>query len=844
MADPLTLGASTALPNFLAKWQQLNASGGLSGIPQDATNAVFNADLTKLKAGQTPYSKTETQIGLASASDLQNHLPTQHRQGLMGLVSGVIPAAVSDLSNVLTNVPHLPAELIKTATELPQAPGLISKAIQDQSIHELSQVPGINLIPGSYTLGNIMHPSNILKHPGLTALDLAPYTSEGIKLLPEDFRNSTRALLGETMDKFQIGPVATGTTRIVNVAQREAEMSIHDISTAGANLTKDLSPELRARFQAALVAEPHASPVLPGQLELPGMTSNVHADFSPSEMETFSKLKDWQDQIDTIRKGSRQGAAATIADSYGRTLSSLMAEHGPYIQSIIDRTGAAPQDVFAAVMKKEGMVEYQPGRIMQGVKGLDGEPLYVPKVINQTLTRMFNENIKTGVGKLYDQAMGVFRTAVLPLSLHWHIVHGTGSMALLAADTGPSVMTKLGAAYDMVREGKLPPEIAQINATGGSRLQDLLNPKGPEDIFNLQKGAELGKIVNSNRFSKYADSVGKPFGKVLNGSYRIAGLIDQMTGSLAYLYGHDKGIAGDMTEAEAHAAGVAQANGVLHDWDGITPVERQIVRSVFPFYAWMKTITKYLVKYPMNHPYRTSIMSNFASNELADAKSGIPDEYRNYFMFGKPDTMGNTKAAYINRINPFADVTSLFTLGGLLGATNPFIGAITNALGISQTGAGQAFPGVVYNPTTGKQEAAHKNYFETLAQSFIPQETAISRLLGVESPQEKQLKLTNPNSYQNQFWSSLGIPNLRKVNLPAVAASAEINRYQVLGRQLNADIKSGNFNNLRTYNDPRFTTLANRLDQLDAAGALAPFQNTKNGVSQLDTQKVLSLLGL
>lgn len=842
MADALTLNAPTALPSFVQKWQQLQPYA--QTIPQDASNAVFNLDLTRLKAGQTPYSPDETLLGLQSAADLQNHLPTQHRKGLLGMIEGVPSAALHDLSNVLTNVPHLPGQVIHEIGALPQAPAAISQGLAHGSLAEIARAPGVRDIPGAFVAQNLSHPSELLKHPGMTLLDLAPYTSEGIKLLPEAFRDSVKTQLGQTMDKFQVGPVATGTTRMVNVAQRQADLAIHAISSEAAKLVEGLPPEVGAKLQRALVAEPHASPVLDGQMELAGIANNATADFTPSEIEQFSRLKDWQSRIDSIRKGSRQAAAAAIADSYGTPYAELAAKHADLIDQVVRQTGAAPKDVFDAIMKREGMVEYQPGRIVQGVKGLGGEPVYVPKVVNHTLTRMFNENIKTGLGKAYDQAMGVFRTAVLPLSVHWHIVHGTGSLAMLAADTGPSAFANLGKAAEMVREGTLPPEISQITAEGGSRLRELLNPKSPRDIFDLQKGAEIAKMLDSNRFSTYAEKVGKPFNGVLNGSYRVAGMIDQMTGALAYLYGKEKGLKAGVGEEAAHAAGIEQANRVLHDWDGITPVERQIVRSVFPFYAWMKTISKYLVKYPMNHPFRTSIMSNFSNNELADAKSGIPDEYRNYFVWGKPDKMGNSKAAYINRINPFADVTSLFTLGGILGSTNPFIGAVTSALGIQQTGAGQAFPDVVYNPATGKQEAAHKNYFENLAQSFIPQETAISRMLGIENAQQKRLKLTNPESYKNQFWSSLGLPNVRKVNLPAIAANAEINRYQVLGRKVNADIKSGNFEGLRTFQDPRFNALADRLEQLDAAGALAPFQNTKNGVRQLDTQRVLSLLGL
>lgn len=841
MAGQVDLSINNDLPNFLQKWQKLSPQA--QQVSPAASNAVFSLDMQRLKAGQQPYTQNELASGLQSANTLQNVLPSQQPKGLLGLVEHIPSAAVHDLQNVLTSIPKLPATALHEVQALPGAPAAISQAISDHSIGELAKAPGIRDLPFSFTLGNLGHPTQFLKHPVMSVLDLAPAEGAAVDMLPEEFKNAISQPIANTLDKFGVGPISSGSSRIVNVAERQALNGARDIVENANRLAEGLTPEEKQMIQDALVAAPRAESLRVGQMELPGVTPGT-GELPPELMDKLSQRKEAMESLKKIQQGARQTAVNTIANAYGKSETYLKAQYGEQAAQLAADTGADVNDAFHAILQREGLNEFRPHQVVPGTKAIEGERLYVPETVNQVLTRMFNPHLKTGIGSVYDKAMGLFRTAVLPLSVHWHLVHTTGMLGLLAADTGPSVFKYAREAYQMAHDGTVPHEISQLSDLNA---KDIMSGKflSEDQSWNLMKGKELQDMLNGNKFKDYAAQVGKPLDKLITGSYRVSGMIDRMGGAMAYLYGRDKALGEGLTEAEGHAVGIKQANGILHDWDGMTPVERQVIRSVFPFYGWMKTIGKYVLKYPVNHPLRTSIMTNFAKVELEDAKSGIPEEYRNYFLFGKPNSKGDQKAAYISRLNPFSDVTSMFTLGGLLSQTNPFIGGILDAVGINpQTGAGQAFPHVVYNPMTGKQEAAHQNAIESIVQNFVPQETAISRLLGVQSKDQQALKLTNPNAYANEFWSSLGLPALRTVNMPKVAAQAEINRQQALIPTLDGIIKSGNFGQLRNYNSPELNQVADKLEALQKAGYLKQFTNSKNGVTKLDTQKVYQLLGL
>lgn len=68
-------------------------------------------------------------------------------------------------------------------------------------------------------------------------------------------------------------------------------------------------------------------------------------------------------------------------------------------------------------------------------------------------------------------------------------------------------------------------------------------------------------------------------------------------------------------------------NRFLNDYYRLGPVERGLLRRVFPFYSWMKFANKLAVELPVNHPIRMSIAA-FTTNAVNDARAmeeNLPD---------------------------------------------------------------------------------------------------------------------------------------------------------------------------------------------------------------------------
>src|SRR5690606_20404401 len=164
------------------------------------------------------------------------------------------------------------------------------------------------------------------------------------------------------------------------------------------------------------------------------------------------------------------------------------------------------------------------------------------------------------------------------------------------------------------------------------------------------QAAKVGRIAK----------MGEGISRTVDFLFDINTFVDDMYRSMAYLYGKKKGMRGGLSEDAAHLAGIELANKVLQNWDAMTPLERSLLRNIFPFYGWMKHILMYTGSMPIDHPLRVGVLSNFARNEIEDW--GLPQRFYAMFMLGEPDKYGNVKAISFRGSNPFSDVANYMTL--------------------------------------------------------------------------------------------------------------------------------------------------------------------------------------
>lgn len=190
MSDPLlTPGQTPILPNlpssqtaFTRKYTDPNLQAALSKLSAPLRQSLINFDLQRVNRGQPPLSSAQTLAALKTAQTNQPATPPES-QSFFG-------RAVSDLQNLVSEVPRLPITLFHEAQDLPTAPAKLSEVLGrggSDAIAGLSEVPGLRMVPGVFTASNIAREgvSGLTEHPLFTALDVLPIAKPGVKALTE-----------------------------------------------------------------------------------------------------------------------------------------------------------------------------------------------------------------------------------------------------------------------------------------------------------------------------------------------------------------------------------------------------------------------------------------------------------------------------------------------------------------------------------------------------------------------------------------------------------------------------------------------------------------------------------
>jgi hypothetical protein len=107
----------------------------------------------------------------------------------------------------------------------------------------------------------------------------------------------------------------------------------------------------------------------------------------------------------------------------------------------------------------------------------------------------------------------------------------------------------------------------------------------------------------------------------------------------------------------------------LVDYGDLSPIERQMVRAVIPFYSWQKGILKVVLDQVIDHPARTSILAmlgrmheDYVADQLGLDPEDVPGGYKHLIS-------GRNFRSY----NPFADPGDILSVEGIIRSMNPFI---------------------------------------------------------------------------------------------------------------------------------------------------------------------------
>lgn len=468
--------------------------------------------------------------------------------------------------------------------------------------------------------------------------------------------------------------------------------------------------------------------------------------------------------------------------------------------------------------------------------------VWVPRGVRRNIERM---HVPPGerVSGVLDPIMKVFRTALLPLSPRWHVYNIIGNGVMLMARTDPTVFKYFGRAREMLKAGELPESLPLgssispltewgMDWSGKAARAKAGNKAAKAEMvsagFHMKAGMQMRQIMDALQPAK------EGFGKFVQKSYDWNMRVDDMGRAMGYLYNYDKGLTKGLSKEAAQARGIALTRRIFQNWDEITPLERTIMRFVFPFYSWTSHILRYVASYPMDHPVRASIMASFARNEIEDMGTGLPERFMSLFTVGNPDIDGNIGAINLSGMNPFEDTANWFSLAGFMageegnlsavtGNLNPIFSAALQSLGIDpMKGAPELYPDLKYNPDTGRLEAANTNPILNAANAILPQSRLLTNL-ATGNDEWKDLLKTDPDAASRLIQSTMGLPVIyRQFNQPQEIMKAELARIEDQSEARRDALSTGNLSAMNAY--PGLDVYAQMIQQMDQTGLLDQYR--------------------
>ena len=323
------------------------------------------------------------------------------------------------------------------------------------------------------------------------------------------------------------------------------------------------------------------------------------------------------------------------------------------------RTSERANDIGQA-LKRAGYTAWDPAAPFSGAvpASIALDTLFIPTPVFAEFRRWFaksdtNPWIKWGL----DKPTTVWKHMVLALNPYWHIgnIAGNTMMASIAGGVPPHVLVREGwnALKMLTEEGSAPRAVDRLVRV---MAKDLKDRRG--DVLFPARLYDAGTAAESLRALADGDRELGRLMQVVQGSYNFNNFVDNLGRSTVFLAKKGKGL----TDEQAVQATLR----AMGDFSRMTVFEKNVVRRVFPFYAFMRHVAQMSWRLPLNHPFRVAATLHIANQHAPELPEGTPmwlasslpmgdDRYLNLSSFN-PFTAGLTPLT-AGEANPVAELT-------------------------------------------------------------------------------------------------------------------------------------------------------------------------------------------
>lgn len=412
---------------------------------------------------------------------------------------------------------------------------------------------------------------------------------------------------------------------------------------------------------------------------------------------------------------------------------------------------------------------YVPESIFTGqALGVLKEGDYIPTGVYRLLEDMARPPKKTILGKPLEWGAGLLRTSVLRLNPFYYLGNAISGVPLLLAKGRVTDLRYLPEAMRMVRRGEVPTWVP----TGPRKIVGDV-----ENVYAFRAGTSIGDMLADHWGpAKYAQ-------RATLFSDKVVTILDDMWRTTAALAEQGRALKKGRAPDVAIAQAVDFASKVMNNLDRLTPTERFVVKSVFPFYSWSAHLLRYVMSYPFDHPWRAMFVSKLARQSIEEWDEDVPRKMMRYIALGERDPEGWQWFLGANDLLPWVSISEIGSMSGLMSRLHPGYKAALQYAGLDPFAGGpERYPEYTetIDPVTGKESYVRTPLGELLAENLLPMSEFMTKEdwqaeLQKEKPQgdlEELLRLFGANAFQRKMEGPAKRPvRAKPARTPAPAAS-------------------------------------------------------------------------
>lgn len=417
-------------------------------------------------------------------------------------------------------------------------------------------------------------------------------------------------------------------------------------------------------------------------------------------------------------KGTVKRIETEMRNEFGAKLGRDMGTKGATIGA--DLKGQALVDAAA----EQGLVPYhiqwknRDGKVVTKFGGsfknivdrIDGDTVFVPQVLEKNFTS-YTRSMDKAMLKFYDRGTTLWKHGVLALSPRWHVgnIVSNSMQTMVAGGIKPTEIAEYAARAKKMIEtdkyGRYLDESFPMEFRNTGFLSDEAHLKRTEP-------GVLGRKVNELTGGRTRNMTGDK--SLIARSYRFNEKVDNLAKAMVYLKKVDQGL--------NHETAVRLSLRAIGDFGNFTPFERNVVKRLFPFYAWQRHTTKLAMSLPVTNPTRVAWLlhlSDMAMEDLTDAEK--EERLRGYV------TLPVVGRVNVNNVSPLSRVAGLSAQNQLYGL-NPILKtgvAAGTGANLSRGAAPVSMPGQKFGTSPG---------------ALIDQPGALLRFAGQQLPLTGQIQ--------------------------------------------------------------------------------------------------------